>query len=86
MLILVSSLELGAHCGSCDLLPQVFWGSAQGNLEHHSETVSVGLGAVIPNNSNGNKQWDLACCTWKQKKKKKMEGKEKQRKNIRDRC
>lgn len=40
----VSSLELGGGCGSHGLLPWVFWGRAQGSLQHHSETVSVGSG------------------------------------------
>lgn len=35
----VSSLEVGAGCGSHGLLPWVFWGSAQGSLQHHSETL-----------------------------------------------
>lgn len=86
VLNLVSSLELGGDCGSRGLLPWVFWGSAHGNLQYHSETLSVGSWGVILNNSSGNKQWDLACCTWKQKKKKEGKGKEKQGEKMRDRC
>lgn len=44
---LVSSPELGGGCGSHGLLPWVFWGSAQGNLEYHSEPVSVGSGREL---------------------------------------
>lgn len=47
VLNLVSSLELGGGCGSHGLLPWVFWGSAQRNLEYHSEPVSVGSGGEL---------------------------------------